>query len=51
MTLDYTGNMSAASVPVMLDELVRERGIKRGDKVAISAFGAGLTYAAAILEW
>lgn len=51
MTLDYTGNMSAASVPVMLDELVRERGIKRGDKVAVSAFGAGLTYAAAIIEW
>lgn len=43
-TLDYTGNMSAASVPVLLDQLVREHGLKRGDKIAMSAFGAGLTY-------
>lgn len=51
MSLGYTGNMSAASVPVMLDQLVREGSLKRGDKIAISAFGAGLTYGAAILEW
>lgn len=51
MTLDYTGNMSAASVPVMLDQLVRGGGLKRGDKVAMSAFGAGLTYGAVVLEW
>ncbi|MGN0395384.1 MAG: beta-ketoacyl-ACP synthase III [Coprococcus sp.] len=51
ITLDYTGNMSAASVPVMLDQLVREGGLKRGDKIAMSAFGAGLTYGAAVIEW
>lgn len=51
MTLDYTGNMSAASVPVMLDQLVREGELKRGDKIAMSAFGAGLTYGAAVLYW
>lgn len=51
MTLGYTGNMSAASVPVMLDSLVRDGGLKRGDKVAMSAFGAGLTYGAIVLEW
>jgi 3-oxoacyl-[acyl-carrier-protein] synthase-3 len=51
MSLGYTGNMSAASVPVILDNLVREGGIKRGEKVAMSAFGAGLTYGAAIIEW
>lgn len=50
-TLDYTGNMSAASVPVLLDQLVRERGIKRGDRIAMSAFGAGLTYGAVVMEW
>lgn len=50
-TLDYTGNMSAASVPVLLDQLVREHGIKRGDKIAMSAFGAGLTYGAVVMEW
>jgi 3-oxoacyl-[acyl-carrier-protein] synthase-3 len=50
-TLDYTGNMSAASVPVLLDQLVREKGLKRGDKIAVSAFGAGLTYGAAVIEW
>ena len=51
MTLGYTGNMSAASVPVMLDSLVRDGGLKRGDKVAMSAFGAGLTYGAIVVEW
>lgn len=51
MSLGYTGNMSAASVPVMLDQLVREGNLKRGDKIAMSAFGAGLTYGATVLEW
>lgn len=51
MTLGYTGNMSAASVPVMLDSLVREGNLKRGEKIAIAAFGAGLTYGAIVLEW
>lgn len=51
MSLGYTGNMSAASVPVMLDQLVREGNLKRGDKIAMSAFGAGLTYGAAVIEW
>lgn len=50
-TLDYTGNMSAASVPVLLDQLIREKGLKRGDKIAMSAFGAGLTYGAVVMEW
>lgn len=50
-TLDYTGNMSAASVPVLLDQLVREHGLKKGDKIAMSAFGAGLTYGAVVMEW
>ena len=35
----------------MLDSLVRDGGLKRGDKVAMSAFGAGLTYGAIVLEW
>ncbi len=51
MTLGYTGNMSAASVPVMLDSLVREGNLKRGEKIGISAFGAGLTYGAIVMEW
>ncbi len=51
MTLGYTGNMSAASVPVMLDDLVRNGKLKRGDKIAMSAFGAGLTYGALVMEW
>lgn len=51
MTLGYTGNMSAASVPVMLDSLVREGDLRRGDKIAMAAFGAGLTYGAIVLEW
>ena len=51
MSLAYTGNMSAASVPAILDILVRSDTLKRGDKIAMAAFGGGLTYAASVIEW
>lgn len=51
MSLAYTGNMSAASVPAILDILVHSGKLKRGDKIAMSAFGGGLTYAATVIEW
>jgi 3-oxoacyl-[acyl-carrier-protein] synthase-3 len=43
--------MSAASVPVALDEAVRERKIKRGDEVLLIAFGAGLSWASVVMRW
>jgi 3-oxoacyl-[acyl-carrier-protein] synthase-3 len=45
------GNTSAASVPLALDEAVREGRVKPGDIVALVAFGAGFTYGASILRW
>ena len=45
------GNTSAASIPLALDEAVREGKVKVGDRIAASGFGAGLTWGAAIFEW
>jgi 3-oxoacyl-[acyl-carrier-protein] synthase-3 len=45
------GNTSAASIPLALDEAVREGKIKPGDMIATSGFGAGLTWGAAIFQW
>lgn len=45
------GNTSAASIPIALDETVREGRIKRGDLVLITAFGGGLTWGAALVRW
>jgi 3-oxoacyl-[acyl-carrier-protein] synthase-3 len=45
------GNISAASVVVALCEAVEEGRIKKGDKIALVVFGAGLVAAANIIEW
>ena len=44
------GNMSSASIPVLLDEC-RKRGMfKPGMKLVLSGFGAGLTYGACVID-
>lgn len=45
------GNMSAASVAVALYEAVQERRIKKGSKVVLVTFGAGLVTAANVVAW
>ncbi len=45
------GNTSAASIPIALDEAVREGSIGSGDTVVLAAFGAGLTWAGMVLHW
>jgi 3-oxoacyl-[acyl-carrier-protein] synthase-3 len=45
------GNTSAASVPLCLDECVREGRIRRGDLVLLIGFGAGLTWASVLLRY
>ena len=45
------GNTSAGSVPIAMAEAVEEGRIKKGDIVATAGFGAGLTWASAILRW
>lgn len=51
MNLDTCGNTSAASIPILLDEVNRKGLLKRGQKIVLSGFGAGLTWGAALLEW
>lgn len=50
VTITYTGNTSSASIPITLDQLVREGKIKKGNNVLLAAFGGGLTWGAAILR-
>ena len=45
------GNTDAASIPIALDEWVRSGKIKDGHTLALSGFGAGLSWGAAILKW
>jgi len=45
------GNTSAASIPLALDEVVRQGTVKPGDTIAAAGFGAGLTWGAAIFQW
>ena len=51
VNLDKYGNTSAASVAIALDEAVESGRIQRGDLVLLVVFGAGLTWAAAVIEW
>lgn len=45
------GNTSSVSIPLLLDELNREGRLRKGDILVFSAFGAGFTSAACVLEW
>lgn len=49
--IDEYGNTSAASIPLALAEAVRAGKIKPGDVIAISGFGAGLSWGAAVIRW
>ena len=51
ISLDHCGNISAASVPILLDEMNRNGLLKPGMKIALSGFGGGLTWASAVVEW
>ncbi len=51
LTVDRHGNTSAASVPLALDEAVRDGRIKRGDHVLLEAFGGGFTWGAALVRY
>ena len=50
-TIARHGNTSAASVPLALDEAVKDGRIKRGDLVLFEAMGGGFTWGAALARW
>jgi 3-oxoacyl-[acyl-carrier-protein] synthase-3 len=49
LTIHKYGNTSSASIPVALDEAVREGRIRPGDTLLLAAFGGGLTWGATVL--
>ncbi|WP_419796855.1 MAG: beta-ketoacyl-ACP synthase III [Terasakiella sp.] len=51
VTVDKHANTSAASIPLALDEAVRDGRIKRGDLLIIEAMGGGLTWGSALIRW
>jgi len=51
INLDRYGNMSAASIPVALDEAVRAGRIRSGQTVLLVAFGGGFTWGATVMKW
>lgn len=48
-TVHKYGNTSASSIPIALEELLAEKTIHSGERILLVAFGAGLTWGAAIL--
>jgi len=51
MNIKTTGNTSAASVPILADELCRSGKLRGGDHFALCSFGAGMTSAACVIRW
>jgi 3-oxoacyl-[acyl-carrier-protein] synthase-3 len=49
--MERYGNCSAASIPMLLDEVVREGRLRSGQIVAMTAFGSGFTWASAVVRW
>jgi 3-oxoacyl-[acyl-carrier-protein] synthase-3 len=49
--IDRYGNTTSASIPIALDEAVKQGRIKEGDIVVLTAFGSGYTWASAVIRW
>jgi 3-oxoacyl-[acyl-carrier-protein] synthase III len=45
------GNTSAATIPIVLDESVRQGKVLPGQVLAMAGFGAGLSWGSAIVRW
>lgn len=51
MNLQDYGNTSAASIPILLDEMNQKGMLERGDRIVLAGFGGGLTWGSALIEW
>ena len=51
VNIDQVANCTAASIPIALDQAARAGRIHEGDLVLLASFGAGLTWASAIVRW
>jgi 3-oxoacyl-[acyl-carrier-protein] synthase-3 len=51
VNVDRYGNMSSATIPVALDEAVQQGRVRPGSNILLVAFGAGFTWASAVVRW
>ncbi len=51
MNIDKYANTSAATIPIALDDAIKQNRIKKGDKIILIGFGGGLTWGAVLYEW
>ncbi len=51
MNIQEYGNTSSASIPILLDEMNQKGMLKKGQKIVMAGFGAGLTWGASLYEW
>ncbi|MBI5586450.1 MAG: ketoacyl-ACP synthase III [Deltaproteobacteria bacterium] len=51
LTVQKFGNISSASIPIALDEAVRTGAVQEGQRIVLTAFGGGLTWGSALIEW
>jgi 3-oxoacyl-[acyl-carrier-protein] synthase III len=51
VNLDRYGNTSAGSIPLALCEAQQQGRLRRGDRVLLCGFGAGLAWGAAVVQW
>lgn len=49
--MEFYGNTSGASIPILLDEMNRGGKLSPGDKIMLSGFGGGLTWGASLIQW
>ncbi|MGH7550195.1 MAG: beta-ketoacyl-ACP synthase III [Gemmatimonadota bacterium] len=50
VNIDRYGNTSSASIPIALDEVVRQNRVSRGDTILMTAFGGGLAWGSVLLR-
>jgi 3-oxoacyl-[acyl-carrier-protein] synthase-3 len=51
LTIEKYANISSATIPIALDEAVRDGSIQKGDLVILTAFGGGLTWGSSLIKW
>lgn len=51
VNLQKYGNMSSASIPVALDEVIKAGRIEKGDNIVLVGFGGGLTWGSVLIKW
>ncbi len=50
-TIQWTGNTTAATIPICMCEALKQEKLRENDLVLLTAFGSGFTWAASLLHW